>query len=305
MIVPAAPHLIEIMQAHSSATPPIVIGGVGGSGTRVVAQIVMDAGVCLGSDLNAQNDNLWFTLLFKRPVWFRTASPASIAQGFSLLEKAMTRSAPPTAAELAFLVRAVLDIGAHGHHPAERRSWKWALTRVLRMWTATPPAGAAGWGWKEPNALVYIEHLFAAWPAMKFIHVIRHGLDLAYSRNQQQARNWSHIFGVTPAAGPSVTPADSLEYWIRANERGVAAGRAAGAERFLLLNFDELCASSERSVSQLLQFIGAAVTPENFAALCRLPRTPKGTGRYRTRSLSDFAPEQLEAVRAFGFAVEE
>ncbi len=46
---------------------PVVIGGVGGSGTRVVAAILSTLGFHLGNDLNESMDNLWTTLLFKRP----------------------------------------------------------------------------------------------------------------------------------------------------------------------------------------------------------------------------------------------
>ena len=45
---------------------PIVIGGVGGSGTRLIAQILKELGYHLGNYLNLSEDNLWFTLLFKR-----------------------------------------------------------------------------------------------------------------------------------------------------------------------------------------------------------------------------------------------
>lgn len=37
---------------------PVAIGGVGGSGTRVVAEIVRSLGYYLGGDLNSANDNL-------------------------------------------------------------------------------------------------------------------------------------------------------------------------------------------------------------------------------------------------------
>ena len=45
---------------------PVVIGGVGGSGTRLIAQCLKETGFHIGTDLNVANDNLWFTLLFKR-----------------------------------------------------------------------------------------------------------------------------------------------------------------------------------------------------------------------------------------------
>ena len=45
---------------------PVVIGGIGGSGTRLIAQCLKELGYLMGADLNPAYDNLWFTLLFKR-----------------------------------------------------------------------------------------------------------------------------------------------------------------------------------------------------------------------------------------------
>ena len=45
---------------------PIAVGGVGGSGTRLVARLLRDLGFFLGADLNESEDTLWFTHLFKR-----------------------------------------------------------------------------------------------------------------------------------------------------------------------------------------------------------------------------------------------
>ena len=48
---------------------PVVVGGVGGSGTRVVEQMLRQLGVYTGADLNSAGDNRWFTLLCKLPRW--------------------------------------------------------------------------------------------------------------------------------------------------------------------------------------------------------------------------------------------
>ncbi|MCX6279657.1 MAG: hypothetical protein NT004_16405, partial [Bacteroidetes bacterium] len=49
---------------------PVVVGGVGGSGTRVIAEILSLLNFYLGNDLNGPNDFLLYTLLFKRKKWF-------------------------------------------------------------------------------------------------------------------------------------------------------------------------------------------------------------------------------------------
>ena len=79
------------MQKNGELSGPVIIGGVGGSGTRVVAEIINLLGFYIGDDLNPAKDNLWFLLLFKRPRWFRRArhDKHEIFTGLSLLSKAM------------------------------------------------------------------------------------------------------------------------------------------------------------------------------------------------------------------------
>ncbi len=57
------------MVSNVQIETPVAIGGVGGCGTRLIAEMLMRVGFFLGSDLNESLDNLWFTLAFKpRPV---------------------------------------------------------------------------------------------------------------------------------------------------------------------------------------------------------------------------------------------
>lgn len=52
----------------------------------------MESGFFMGSDLNRERDNLWFTLLFKRPRWFAevaTKDPGQIRTAMRIMEKAM------------------------------------------------------------------------------------------------------------------------------------------------------------------------------------------------------------------------
>ena len=49
------------------AIPPVVVGGIGGSGTRVIAEMLVELGCHIGDDLNKSLDNLWFVLLFNYP----------------------------------------------------------------------------------------------------------------------------------------------------------------------------------------------------------------------------------------------
>lgn len=63
------------LKPERNKSNPIVIGGVGGSGTRMVAGLLQSFDVNLGDALNESLNILWFTLLFRRPSW-KTAKPS-------------------------------------------------------------------------------------------------------------------------------------------------------------------------------------------------------------------------------------
>ena len=56
---------------------------------------------------------------------------------------------------------------------------------------------ASLWGWKEPNSHLMIRHLHRHFgDRLRYVHVIRNGLDMAQSRNQLQLIRWGSVFGV-------------------------------------------------------------------------------------------------------------
>ncbi len=311
--------------------PPLVIGALGGSGTRLIASILIESGYHLGDDLNPERDNLWFTLLFKRPRWYaaRVADPAhahpgEVHAGLRLFERAMIAGGPLDEGGGAFLRAALADalLGRHGQTRAHTRGWP--LKQAWALWRAAGAARHQGqpWGWKEPNSHVYLPQLAEHYPGMRFVYVMRHGLDMAFSGNRQQLANWGPLFGLgedraggPAAAGPSVqgssgeaTPPEvaraMLEYWIRATERAVAEGGRHLGERFLLLDYDALCTRPKEHIPRLLAFAGLPAGGAEVDRLARLADVPATMGRYRGRDLSQFDPRALEAVRAFGFPLD-
>jgi len=103
------------MTGKTRFSGPVVVGGLGGSGTRVVAEILIEFGFYLGSDLNAANDNLWFTLLFKRPRWFVGSSNGEIFKALRIFEKAMAGCLGPERDEFSFMMHAAVEIALFGH----------------------------------------------------------------------------------------------------------------------------------------------------------------------------------------------
>jgi hypothetical protein len=186
------------MQKNGELSGPVIIGGVGGSGTRVVAEIINLLGFYIGGDLNPAKDNLWFLMLFKRPRWFRRArhDKHKIFTGLRLLSKAMLHKTVPGWPELKFLIRAVLEISIFGHNYKGDGRGLWPFVRAWNMVAGQPKMimDQTRWGWKEPNSHIYLEYLAAFFGDIKYIHTIRHGLDMAFIWNcrNQSSMNLRH-----------------------------------------------------------------------------------------------------------------
>ena len=294
------------MQKNGELSGPVIIGGVGGSGTRVVAEIINLLGFYIGDDLNPAKDNLWFLLLFKRPRWFRRArhDKHEIFTGLRLLSKAMLHKTGPGWPEVKFLIRAVLEISIFGHNYKGDGRGLWPFVRAWNMVAGHPKMilNPVRWGWKEPNSHIYLDYLADFFSNMKYIHTIRHGLDMAFSDNQQQLYNWGPIFGLELPQTKSDEPAASLKFWIKSNRRVIESGQKLGDQNFLVVNFDRLCLSPESEIQKIVSFLNIEPNPEKLEALIRIPQKPKSLGRYRAHNISQFDPADLNELERLGFS---
>jgi hypothetical protein len=291
----------------TSQSGPVAIGGVGGSGTRLVAQMVRELGFYIGSDLNNAHDNLWFTLLFRRPAWYVSESSkgsGGLYEALTIFEKVMTGSQRLSHREALTVLRAAAQVALVGHGPNRRgRGVRWPLNRVAAMLhsNASDLRNYVGWGWKEPNTHIFLPQLAKHFPNLRYVHVLRHGLDMAYSTNQAQLRTWGFLFGIDVPRERDRLPHASLHYWAKANLRAVSLAKSLLGMRFFLLNYDMLCSDPEPTIGSFLDFLGAEVTPEQRALLLSFPDSSLTQARRRHCDPSAFAAEDLAAVSKLGF----
>ncbi len=242
---------------------PVAVGGIGGSGTRVVAGLVSKMGVFIGSNLNASNDNLSFP---------------------NLLEVIDPSNQSDTKKRV--LARTALE--------------NFKLESIRQC--AGNPACKRGWGWKVPGTFIWLETLQHQFPDMLYIHVIRHGLDMALSSNKNQLRNWGTFFSINTSSSSETQAA--LEYWIKANQFAIKYGKNTLKARFLLLNFDQLCAFPEQEIGRLSGFLGIRPSEAQQRELLEAVQPPKTLGRYRSIDFKHlFAPDKISAVRDLGFDI--
>jgi len=265
---------------HYFTESPVIVGGVGGSGTRAVTEVLKHAGYFMGDDLNVSNDNMQLAGYF--PKFHRL-----IQNKETLFEK---------------ISRIPLKM-IKGREEYKRTFIQNSLSKFEKImfadWQRLSLQNML-WGWKIPGNFLIMDILADHYDGIKYIHTIRHGLDMAYSTNQNQLHNWGNFYGVSHQTLP--LPKAALHYWIRANKKAIKQARELLNDRFLLLNFDNLCLNPEKEIRILIDFLEC--TDTNIQNLSEVIKTPKTLGRYKGKVLSIFSKEELEEVEKLGFSCE-
>ncbi|MCB1385667.1 MAG: hypothetical protein KDJ29_18335 [Hyphomicrobiales bacterium] len=235
--------------AQAISPLPIAIGGLGGSGTRVLASLVRELRVDIGSFLNNSLDNLWFTFLLMHPDWhFPAKSPERISMALDLFIRAMTTGLEGTlsVAEETLLSHLENKTGPtfHGFPTAD-------VACSLRASKGPEPGAFAGWGWKEPNTHYIVEQLANADGRFVYVHVIRNGLDIAFSGNRNQLRNWGPLFALNVDEATLQEPRLALDFWLMANARTIGIAARRFGQRFVLMDYYDLCTNPYNAVVQI------------------------------------------------------
>lgn len=272
---------------------PIAIGGVGGSGTRLVAECLKETGFFMGSDLNVSNDNLWFTFLFRR-LEILDSSDDEFRELVDIFLRAMSGSDQFTEAQINLISElACLD--------REDDSARWLLERAKTLLAEKQLCEpTVRWGWKEPNTHVIIDRLRNILPNIKYIHVMRNGLDMAHSPNQNQLKLWGkHFIG----ANYEISPFYSLKYWCIVHQRVLELSRSMGKD-FLLINYDNLVLHPQKGLMDLLKFLGLDIREDQIHKLSRLIKVPDSIGRFKNHGTKIFDESDVAFVKQLGFITE-
>lgn len=261
----------------------------------MLASVLMQLGVAFPGPLNESLDNLWFTLLFKRrgALLDSDCEFGELARAFVNRLRPGQRSPDAVARRIEELVRVPRD----GHPVSQLQPL--AVSMLENDVTSSAPEGAPV-AWKEPNTHVVLERLLMACPDARYIHLERHGLDMALSENQNQLKLWGPIFLDRPV---EIGPRDSLSYWCAAHRRiGRLASEYPG--RILSIRFEDLCADTIAAVSAVADFAGVNVNEAGLAAIDEMCAPPSSSGRYRQAQRDIFLPQDVEYVASKGYAVD-
>lgn len=233
-------------ESHRS---PLIIGGVGGSGTRVFRAIAEAAGYHMLTApwpvrtfwRNDYHDNLLMRRFFY-PRW---------------LNDYLCKQ--PDERQLA-------RMGKH----CRRLLWLCGPTRY----------GRGKWGWKNPNTLFFLPLWRQLYPSFIYIHVIRDGRDLAFNTKMDYVNRFNRDW-FTPQERALPAYLQKALFWQRCNARVAEWSKSFPADRFLETRFEDLCADSNQQISRLFEFLGAPQTPNRVRATAELVTCPKSLGRWK------------------------
>jgi Sulfotransferase family len=240
---------------------PYVIGATGGSGTRVLARILRHASAFLGTHLNVSDDSLFFGAYSDR--WINRFVSGATPLPTDAVRTAMARD---------------LDVTVTQH-----------LSSLL---AEGPGSRWRAWGWKEPRSIFLLPFFAAHFPALKFLHLVRDGRDMAYSPNQNQLS----IHGRALLTGKELSweqPLQSIALWARLNSGRADYGETHLGPRYLRIRFEDLCATPLLVIQRILHFLGLRGDAAEIGRLEVAP--PASLGRWRSQD-----PAHIEALNTVG-----
>jgi hypothetical protein len=284
---------------------PVVIGGIGGSGTRVVAEICQRLGIYLGRNLNDSLDNLWYTALFKRSDLFTSKKKDNqIRKGLDILTHAMIGGDLHADDFHRLVIDYTNDIRQDAYFEDEFTDYFGTMPNFIKdiAGSAKPNAESfIGWGWKEPNSHLLIEYLANYFTDLRYIHVQRNGLDMAYSDNQIQVTLWGAMYGIKYRRD-SHDPAASFRYWVEANKKAINLGKKLLPNNFLALQLERICSSPDTEINRIAEFLELPLSKAAIERIAAIPKMPKTVGRHKNQDMSWLTRSDIEALRALGYA---
>lgn len=233
----------------------ICIGGIGGSGTRLFADILSKY-VHMGNSINDSSDNTTFTLLFKR-LKSLTLSEEEFDEIFSIFKKIMTNK-----------VLNKKEVSKFNKIYLEDTSQDYLYDKTLAKDLSLcffPKTKITNWGWKEPNTHIVLGHILRQGDNYKYIHIYRDGFMSAISPNQNQLKFW---------CTKKVTPSKSIEYWISVQEKIIEYKRKYPNSIFLI-DYSIFIKSPEYYLVRLSNFCGYMIDIKFVKSLIKEPSKKK------------------------------
>ena len=248
---------------------PNLVGATGGSGTRVVTRILRAGGMYVGRNLNRAEDAMYFESYLND--WINPFISRTCFSDSGDLEREMI-------------------------HNLEA-----PLSKYLEDFQAEEPQP---WGWKNGRSMYLFPFFHRLFPRMKFLHIIRDGRDMAYSKNQNQLRKHGSLLLSSTEQQQWSSPVQSIALWSRINLLVAEYGEKNLPGQYLRIRFEDLCTAPVATIFQIFEFFGLQGNAEEIARDEVSP--PDSIGRWRNEDMPTL--ELLHqvartALQKFGYGI--
>ena len=229
---------------------PIVLLGRGGSGTRLLSELAIDLGVFLGNNVNVSGDSIeWVETLY-----------AFVIDNLSHPDAMPANTMSEWRHRLRTLAEGVLE---KGHRQA-----------------------GAPWGWKLPETILALDPVLFAFPAARFVHLVRHPVTSSLRRTHMTSRLDNGIGqAVLPAAyrahgfdarqmdGHEAFMHNALTWQFQVNYALQRLQRAEG--RVLQVRYEDLCLHPNETRALIAKFLELETPPSDASVVVDWARTAK------------------------------
>jgi hypothetical protein len=153
------------------------------------------------------------------------------------------------------------------------------------------------WGVKVPRNILMLPFWHRLYPGLSFVHLVRNGLDMAYSKDRNQLRMvGDRLLTIEERRYPE--PLQAIAYWQRVNLMAAEYGESRVGLRYLRLRFEDVCAHPTWAYEQLRGIAGARGVPVLPDVIATEVDRPRSIGRWRAHPRQEI--EALSKVGAVG-----
>lgn len=276
----------------------IAIGALGGSGTRVVAKLFQELGFFIGDELNQALDNLTYTVLFKDKDLF--SNKELLKKRMIVFDKYMSNE-KLSGDDICIYNKSkgnrFLSLKRRNLMKFKFRFRNLAKRELKHEYT-----------FKEPNSIHFLEEYLNAFQNSKYVYVMRHGLDMAFSSNKGQLANFGNFYGlennvVNANDNSEIATKLQLNYWVLITKK-VNQLKEKYKGRIHIINHSSLCENPVLEINKLINFLNLNVLESEINRLSAIPNMPSSSGRYLKEDLTKFDKDQILYVKSQGFRVE-
>jgi hypothetical protein len=109
------------------------------------------------------------------------------------------------------------------------------------------------WGWKGPRSMYLLPFWAECFKGLKFMHVVRDGRDMAFSKNQNQMQLYADLLLPKHRYVDSVSTSFAL--WSKVNLAVAQFGESHLGANYLCVRYEDLINEPERSLIKISDFL--------------------------------------------------